>query len=71
MKEYRTITTEDLIKTYAWINTRCVADKTDINRAKKLIKDELRRRFNAVFEFLDDGQNDENPEGTLRYLLGK
>ena len=71
MNEYITRTTDDLIKTYAWINKRCVADQTDINKAKLLIKAELRRRFNAVFEFLDDGQNDDNPEGTLRYLLGE
>ena len=71
MNEYITRTTDDLIKTYAWINKRCVADQTDINKAKLLIKAELRRRFNAVFEFLDDGQNDDNPEGTLRYMLGE
>ena len=71
MNEYITRTTDDLIKTYAWINKRCVADQTDINKVKLLIKAELRRRFNAVFEFLDDGQNDDNPEGTLRYLLGE
>lgn len=71
MREYRTRTTKDLLETYAWLNKRCVADKTDIQKAKALIKKELDRRFKAVFEFLDDGQNDENPEGTLRYLLGE
>jgi len=70
-REYRSRTTKDLIETYAWLNKRCVADDTDIQRAKLLIKQELKRRFNAVFEFLDDGQNDENPAGTLRYLLGE
>ncbi len=71
MREYRTRTTKDLLETYAWLNKRCVADKTDIQKAKAKIKKELDRRFKAVFEFLDDGQNDENPAGTLRYLLGE
>ena len=71
MREYRYRTTKDLLETYAWLNQRCVADKTDIEKAKQLIKKELDRRFKAVFEFLDDGQNDENPNGTLRYLLGE
>ena len=71
MREYRTRTTKDLLETYAWLNKRCVADKTDIQKAKVLIKKELDRRFKAVFEFLEDGQNDENPNGTLRYLLGE
>lgn len=71
MREYRTRTTKDLLETYAWLNKRCVADKTDIQKAKALIKKELDRRFKAVFEFLEDGQNDENPAGTLRYLLGE
>lgn len=71
MREYRTRTTKDLLETYAWLNKRCVADKTDIQKAKALIKKELDRRFKAVFEFLEDGQNDENPNGTLRYLLGE
>ena len=71
MREYRTRTTKDLLETYAWLNKRCVADKTDIQKAKVLIKKELDRRFKAVFEFLEDGPNDENPNGTLRYLLGE
>lgn len=71
MREYRTRTTKDLLETYAWLNKRCVADKTDIQKAKALIKKELDRRFKAVFEFLEDGQNDENPAGTLLYLLGE
>ena len=71
MREYRTRTTKDLLETYAWLNKRCVADKSDIQKAKALIKKELDRRFKAVFEFLEDGQNDENPNGTLRYLLGE
>ena len=71
MREYRTRTTKDLLETYAWLNKRCVADKSDILNAKALIKKELDRRFKAVFEFMEDGQNDENPNGTLRYLLGE
>lgn len=71
MNGYETRTTKDLIETYAWINKRATADPHDKQFAKSLIRQELKRRFCAVFEFLDDGQNDENPEATMRYLLGE
>jgi hypothetical protein len=65
---YRAWTTEELIEEYAWEAKRI--SREDAERTKRSIKAELKRRFNATLELLDDEQTEESPEGTYRYLLG-
>lgn len=62
-------TTEELINTYAFETTRL--NKEDREIAHRLIRKELKRRFDAVLSLLDDEQTTENPKGTYNYLLGK
>lgn len=66
---YRLWTTEELIDGYAWECRRL--NQFDAAHTKALIKNELKRRFNAVIDMLDDEQTAENPHGTYRYLLGE
>lgn len=67
--KYRDITTEELIKAYAFENDRI--NKSDAEITKKLIKKELKRRFEVTLKLLDDEQTIKKPKGTLNYLLGK
>ena len=67
--DYRMWTTEELIEGYAFEAGRI--SREDAEQTKKLIKQELRRRFKATISLLDDPQTTENPAGTLRYLLGE
>lgn len=67
--DYRYRTTEDLVKAYAFETGRI--DREDAERTKALIKKELERRFSTFINLLDDKQTEENPSGTLNYLLGK
>ena len=64
---YRLWTTEELIDGYAYESKRI--DRESAERTKKLIKAELKRRFNATLNLLDDWQTESNPEGTYLYLL--
>ena len=64
---YRLWTTEELIEGYAFEGDRI--DRTDAEKTKKLIKAELKRRFDATLKLLDDDQTIENPLGTYMYLL--
>ena len=66
---YRLWTTEELIEAYAWEAKRI--SQEDRIRTQKLIKAELKRRFNATLRLLDDWQTEENPHGTFRYLIGE
>ena len=65
--DYRLWTTEELIEAYAWEAKRI--NQKDRETAQRLIKRELRRRFDATLRLLDDEQTTENPKGTYRYLL--
>ena len=65
--DYRFWTTEELIDAYAFEAKR--RDQRDREIAQRAIKRELRSRFNATLELLDDKQTTENPKGTFRYLL--
>ena len=65
--DYRLWTTEELIEAYTWEAKRI--NKEDRETAQRLIKKELKRRFNATLRLLDDEQTTENPKGTYRYLL--
>ena len=67
--DYRLWTTEELIEAYAWEAKRI--NKEDREIAQRLIKKELKRRFNATLRLLDDEQTTENPKGTYRYLLNE
>ena len=67
--EYRNRTTEELIEAYAFEATRI--NQKDRELAQRLIKKELKRRFDATLRLLDDEQTTENPKGTYRYLLNK
>lgn len=69
MKKYRTWTTEKLIEAYAFETKRI--NQEDREMSQKLIKRELKRRFEATLKLLDDDQTTENPSGTYNYLLGK
>ena len=64
---YELWTTEELIEAYAWEAKRI--NQKDRETAQRLIKKELKRRFDATLRLLDDEQTTENPKGTLRYLL--
>ena len=66
---YRLWTTQELIEAYAWEAGRI--NQEDRKRTQNLIKKELRRRFNATLQILDDEQTTENPLGTYRYLIGE
>ena len=66
---YRLWTTQELIEAYAWEAGRI--NQEDRKRTQKLIKKEMRRRFNATIQILDDEQTVENPQGTYRYLIGE
>ena len=67
--DYRLWTTEELIEAYAWEAKRI--SKSDREIAQRLIKKELKRRFNATLRLLDDEQTTQNPKGTYRYLLNE
>ena len=67
--DYRLWTTEELIEAYAWEAKRY--NQKDRETAQRLIKGELKRRFNATLKLLDDGQTTENWKGTYRYLLNE
>ena len=67
--DYRLWTTKELIEGYAWEAGRI--DRKSAEQTKKLIKQELRRRFKATINLLDDEQTTDNPTGTYRYLIGE
>ena len=67
--DYRLWTTEELIEAYAWEAKRI--NQKDRKRTQQLIKQELKRRFDATLRFLDDEQTTQNPKGTYRYLLNE
>ena len=65
--DYRLWTTEELIEAYAWEADRI--NQKDRETTQRLIKKELKRRFDATLRLLDDEQTIANPKGTYRYLL--
>lgn len=67
--DYRLWTTEELIEGYAWEAGRI--NQRDRETAQRLIKKELKRRFDATLRLLDDEQTTANPKGTYRYLTGE
>ncbi len=67
--DYRLWTTEELIEAYAWEAGRI--NQEDRKRTQRLIKQELKRRFDATLRLLDDEQTTQNPKGTYRYLLNE
>ena len=64
---YRLWTTEELISGYSWEMHRNNQD--DAKQTKELIKAELKRRFDATLNLLEDEQTKDNPLGTYLYLL--
>ena len=62
-------TTEDLIEAYAFEAGRI--DQRDRETTQRLIRKELKRRFDATLRLLDDEQTTQNPKGTYRYLLNE
>ena len=66
---YRLWTTEELIDAYAFEAGRI--NQQDREITQRLIKKELKRRFDATLRLLDDEQTAENPHGTFRYLLNE
>ena len=67
--DYKLWTTEELIEAYAWEAKRI--NQEDCKRTQQLIKQELKRRFDATIRLLDDEQTTENPKETYRYLLNE
>ena len=65
--DYRLWTTQELIEAYAFEAGRI--NQRDRETAQRLIRKELKRRFDATLLLLDDPQTTENPKGTYRYLL--
>lgn len=64
---YMAWTTEELIEGYAWEANRI--NQKDRETAQRLIKQELKRRFNKMLELLDDERMIKNPGGVYMYLL--
>ena len=64
--DYRLWTTQELIEAYAW-----EYNQKDRETAQRLIKKELKRRFDVTLRLLDDEQTTENWQGTYRYLLNE
>ena len=60
-------TTEELIEAYAWEADRI--NREDAEHTKRLIKKELKRRFNETLKLLDDEQTVKNPLGAYKRLL--
>ena len=67
--DYRLWTTEALIDAYAFEAKRI--NQEDRKRTQRLIRRELKRRFDATLRLLDDEQTMENSKGTYRYLLNE
>jgi hypothetical protein len=67
--DYRLWTTEELIEAYAFEAKRI--NQKDREDTQRLIRQELKRRFDAILRLLDDEQTTENPKGTYRYLLNE
>ena len=67
--DYRLWTTEELIEAYAWEATR--DNQKEREEARRLLRKEVRRRFDATLRLLDDEQTIQNPKGTYRYLLNE
>jgi hypothetical protein len=67
--DYRLWTTEELIEAYAFEAKRI--NQKDREDTQRLIRQELKRRFDATLRLLDDEQTTENPKGTYRYLLNE
>lgn len=67
--DYRLWTTEELIDAYAFEAKRI--NQEDRKQTQRLIRQELKRRFDATLRLLDDDQTTENPQGTYRYLLNE
>ncbi len=67
--DYRLWTTQELIEAYAFEAGRI--NQKDRETAQRLIRKELKRRFDATLRLLDDPQTTENPKGTYRYLLNE
>ena len=65
--DYRLWTTEELIEAYAFEAKRI--NQQDREKAQKLIKKELKRRFDSTLRLLDDQQTTDNWQGTFNYLL--
>ena len=67
--DYRLWTTQELIEAYAF--EAGLINQKDRETAQRLIRKELKRRFDATLRLLDDPQTTENPKGTYRYLLNE
>lgn len=67
--DYRLWTTEELIEAYADEAGRI--NQKDREITQRLIRKELKRRFDATLRLLDDEQTTQNPHGTFRYLLNE
>ena len=67
--DYRLRTTDELIEAYAFETKRI--NQKDRETAQRLIRWELKRRFDATLRLLDDEQTTQNPKGTYRYLLNE
>jgi hypothetical protein len=67
--DYRLWTTEELIEAYAFGAGRI--NQQDRETTQRLIRKELKRRFDATLRLLDDEQTTQNPKGTYRYLLNE
>ena len=65
--DYRLWSAEELIDAYAFEAKRI--NKKDRETARRDIRKELKRRFDATLRLLDDEQTTNNPKGTYRYLL--
>ena len=67
--DYRAWTTRELIDGYAWEAGRI--NRAEREQTQRLIRKELKRRFDATLRLLDDPQTTRNPEETFRYLLNE
>ena len=70
-KNFSDMTTEELIKFYAYISKEWTDEiqKESREKAQLLIKKTLKKRFASTIEMLDDWQTKDNPEGTFKNIL--
>ena len=69
MNGYRMKTTEQLIEMYSFEAGRI--NQEDKKHTQRLIKTELKRRFDITLRLLDTDEVAEKPQLAFKYLLGK
>ena len=67
-KKISDCTTQELIEIYASL-TRIDGCGDQVQKSKNIIKQELKKRFDATLDMLDDEQTTNNPAGMFKNIL--